>query len=389
MTAIHPYMASIQSVCGQVHRECQFIPAAPERGDRRNEPMKFLRALLYLITLPALAGVLFGYFGSVHPSLDSLSHFRLHLAVIGAAGGLLLMLVRRKAVGSLALFSALFSLSFHTEQFLDLAGLRLWDPVARQLQPLIGDRLGIRLTAEAAPEPAGPRYTLLQANLRFDNVETKGFLRLAGEVNADVVTLNEVSRQWLPTLETLKSAYPNQLVCSADSVIGGVAILSKRPFVESDENGCSDKGVLALQHVDFGGREAVVGAAHLLWPWPHGQAKQISGMRERLRGNAKGGLPLIFAGDMNAVRWSYSVRRLGFLLDAKRLTIPGSSWLYHTIPAQYTQRFGLPIDNVLTRGIEVTEIGTMPPFGSDHLAVRAEFVLPVKSEKSAGAALAN
>jgi endonuclease/exonuclease/phosphatase (EEP) superfamily protein YafD len=349
--------------------------------------MKFLRALLYLITLPAILGVLFGYFGQVHPSLDSLSHFRLHLAVIAALGGLLLMLVRRKAIGSLVIFSALFSLAFHTGQFVDLAGWKIGNRIGIQLQALIGDRFGLKLAAKPLPAPAGPRYTLLHANLRFDNADPKGLLRLAGEVNADVMTLNEVSRQWLPALETLKAAYPNQLICSADSVIGGVAILSKRPFVENDENGCTNKGVLALQHIDFGGREAVVGSAHLKWPWPHGQAAQIGDMRDRLRANAKRGLPLIFAGDLNAVRWSYAVRRLGFLLGAERLTIPGGSWLYHAIPAQYTQRFGLAIDNVLTRGIEVTQIGTLPPFGSDHLAVRAEFSLPTK-EKTAEMALA-
>jgi endonuclease/exonuclease/phosphatase (EEP) superfamily protein YafD len=335
--------------------------------------MKFLRALLYLITLPAIIGVLFGYFGQVHPSLDSLAHFRLHLAVIAALGGLLLTLVRRKAVGSLVIFWALFSLAFHTGQFVDLAGLRIGDRLATQLQALAGDRFGWKLTAPAKPGPPGPRYTLLHANLRFDNADSKGFLRLVGEASPDVMTLNEVSRQWLPALETLKAAYPHQLICSADSVIGGAAILSKRPFMENAENGCSNNGVLALQHVDFGGREAVIGSAHLKWPWPHGQARQIGDMRDRLRANAKTGLPLIFAGDLNAVKWSYAVRRLAFLLGAERLTIPGGSWLYHTIPSQFTQRFGLPLDNVLTRGIEVTEIWTLPPFGSDHLAVRAEF----------------
>ena len=335
--------------------------------------MKFLRALLYLAALPALAGVLFGYFGTVHPSLDSLAHFRLHLAVIAALGGLLMMLVRRKAIGLLVIFSALLPLAFHTGQFPDLADLKLAERIGSRLQPLIGDRLGLKLTAEAAPVPPGPRYTLLHANLRFDNEDAKGFLRLAGEVNADVMTLNEVSRQWLPALETLKSSYPNQLVCSADSVIGGVAILSKRPFLESAENGCSNGGVLALQHVDFGGRGAVVGAAHLFWPWPHRQAQQISEMRERLRANGKAGMPLIFAGDLNAVRWSHSVKRIAAFLGAQRLTIPGGSWLHHTIPPPYTQRFGLPIDNVLVRGLWVTEIGTLPPFGSDHLPVRAEF----------------
>ena len=335
--------------------------------------MSFLRALLYLIALPAITAVLLGYFGSVHPSLDSFAHFRLHLTAIAALGGLMLMLVRRKAIGFLVIFAALFALAFHTGQFFDLAGSRLGGQISSQIQMQIGDRIGMRLFSPAEPDQAGPRYTLLHANLRFDNADARGFLRLAGEVSADVMTLNEVSRAWLPTLETLKAAYPNQLVCSADSVIGGVAILSKRPFIENAEDGCSNGGVLALQHVDFGGREAVVGAAHLLWPWPHGQAQQISGMRERLRANGKAGMPLIFAGDLNAVKWSYSVRRLASFLGAQRLTIPGGSWLYHAIPSGYTQRFGLPIDNVLVRGIRVTEIGTAPPFGSDHLAVRAEF----------------
>jgi endonuclease/exonuclease/phosphatase (EEP) superfamily protein YafD len=389
MASIHPYKTSIQSVCGLVHRDCQFIPAAPERRDRRNEPMKFLRALLYLIALPAIMGVLFGYFGSVHPALDTLSHFRLHLAVIAAAGGLLLMLVRRKALGSLLIFSALFSLVFHISQF----GDPLASPLARQLesrfQTLIGDRIGLKLPVRAEPLAGGARYTLLHANLWHHNTDVKEFLRLAGEVSADVMTLNEVSAQWRPALDTLRAAYPNQLVCEDDSIYGGLAILSKRPFVESAENGCSDEGALALQHVDFGGREAVVGTAHLLWPWPHGQARQIGEMRERLRANSKSGLPLIFAGDLNAVSWSHSVKRIASFLDAKRLTVPGGSWLHRTLPSQYIQRFGLPIDNVLTRGIDVTKIETLPPFGSDHLAVRAEFVLPLKPEKGSVAALAD
>ena len=79
--------------------------------------MTFIRAFFYLLALPALIGVLLGYFGSVHASLNSFAHFRLHLAVIAAAGGLLLMLVRRKAAGFLVIASALVSLAFHADDF--------------------------------------------------------------------------------------------------------------------------------------------------------------------------------------------------------------------------------------------------------------------------------
>ena len=333
--------------------------------------MKFIRALFYLLALPALAGVLFGYFGSVHASLDSLAHFRLHLAVIAALAGLLLMLVRRKAAGFLVILSALTSLVFHVD---DLGGKSAWQMVS-QVRGLLPEELGLKPAALAVPEPAGPRYTLLHANLRFDNEDAKGFLRLAGEVNADVMTLNEVSRQWLPALETLRAAYPNQLICSADSVIGGVAVLSKRPFVENAENGCSNGGVLALQHIDFGGREAIVGVAHLLWPWPLGQPQQIGEMRDRLRASAKTGLPLIFAGDLNAVRWSHSAKRIASFLGARRVPVAGGTWLHHSAPVDYISWFGLPIDNVMARGISVTSAQTLPPFGSDHLAVRAEFAI--------------
>jgi endonuclease/exonuclease/phosphatase (EEP) superfamily protein YafD len=324
----------------------------------------------------------------VHPSLDTLSHFRLHLAVIAAAGGLLLMLARRKAVGFLFVFSALFSLAFHVGQFGDLLGSPLARQVQGQFQTLIGDRIGLKLPVQAEPQAGGARYRFLHVNLRYDNENDKEFLRLAGEVNADLMTLNEVSQRWLPALETLRAAYPHQLVCEDDTIYGGLAILSKRPFVESAENGCFNEGALALQHVDIGGRETVIGAAHLFWPWPFGQARQIGEMRERMRANAKTGLPLIFAGDLNAVPWSYSVKRIAAFLDAKRQTIAGGSWLHRSLPEQYMKLFGLPIDNVLVRGVEVLNIESLPPFGSDHLPVRAEFGLPLKPEKGSVAALA-
>ncbi len=350
--------------------------------------MTFIRAFFYLLALPALIGVLLGYFGSVHASLDSIAHFRLHLAVIAAAGGLLLMLVRRRAAGFLVTASALVSLAFHAEQIPGQLISAMHGQARALIQQQVGNRLGLTFWQPAAAAANWPRYTLLHANLRFDNPDPKGFLRLAGEVNADVMTLNEVSKQWLPALEILEAAYPHQLVCSADSAIGGVAILSKRPFVDNAENGCSNAGVLALQHVDFGGREAVVGSAHLFWPWPHGQSGQISAMRERLRSNGKAGMPMIFAGDLNAVRWSHSAKRIASFLSARRVPVAGGTWLHHTAPADYISWFGLPIDNVMARGIIVTNAGTLAPFGSDHLAVRAEFVLPAKEQEGAAGTLA-
>jgi endonuclease/exonuclease/phosphatase (EEP) superfamily protein YafD len=348
--------------------------------------MKFLRALLYLLAMSSLAVVLLGYFGQVHASLDSLAHFRLHFAVLAAVFGLVLMPVRRKAFGFLVIFSALIPLFSHMDEFggaspRQLASL-IWDMLPEQISEK-SDRL------PALSQPAGPRYRLLHANLRFDNPDPKGFLKLAGEAGADVITLNEVSQQWLPLLETLKSAYPHQLVCSADSKIGGVAILSKRPFADDPLNGCSDKGVLAFQLIDFGGRTARIGTAHLLWPWPHLQPLQLSGMRARmvLAGDAAG--PLMFAGDLNAAPWSFAAKRIARYLKAPVITIAGGSWLYHTLPARYIIWTGLPIDNVFTRSVTIVSAARGAPFGSDHLPAIVEFEIVDTPKQETKTVLAN
>ena len=76
-------------------------------------------------------------------------------------------------------------------------------------------------------------------------------------------------------------------------------------------------------------------------------------------------------------------------LGARRLTVPGGTWLHHSLDAKYVRWFGLPIDNVMARDADVSKIETLPPFGSDHLAVRVEFGLALKPEKGAVAGLAN
>jgi endonuclease/exonuclease/phosphatase (EEP) superfamily protein YafD len=202
-----------------------------------------------------------------------------------------------------------------------------------------------------------------------------------GEVRPDLLILNEVSAAWRTHIETLKPLYPNQLVCSAQSRIGSVAILSSRPFAEDSANGCSNAGALAFQIVDFGGQRVMVGAAHLLWPWPEGQPEQLTEMRGRMKAAGRAELPLLFAGDLNAARWSHSARRTMSFLQARALTIPGGTWLYHTAPADWISRLGLPIDNVFVRAVDVVSAKTLRPFGSDHLPVLVKFSLTRKSGK--------
>lgn len=345
--------------------------------------MRYLRLLFILLALPSAIALLLGYFGSVHPSLDSFAHFRLHLAAVMIAAGLLLMLVRGKAIGCLFILIAAMPLTAHRHFFERPSG-----EIVTQIENPLPDSAAGK-TSRLNSEPGfSPRYRLLHANLRFDNPEPKEFLRLVGETKPDVLTLNEVSTVWLPVMETLKASYAYQLVCTAPSRIGGVAILSRRPFSGDAMNGCSNEGVLALQQVDFGGRVATVGTVHLLWPWPHRQPRQITAMRERLRQAGDSGRPMIFAGDLNAAPWSHAAKRIASFLNASVVTVPWGGWIYHTVPDEYAW-LGLPIDNMFTRGVTVARAERWQAFGSDHLPVLIEFSVQDVAESEIKTVLAN
>lgn len=346
--------------------------------------MALIRALFLLLAILSATALLLGYFGSVHPSLDSFAHFRLHLAAVTVLAGMLLMLVRRKAIGFLFVLAAAIPLLVHMEFFVGKSP----GEVARLVRETLPEGVAGKSDRLTVESDAAPRYRLLHANLHFDAPAAKEFLRLVGDTKPDVLTLNEVSEMWLPVVETLKASYPHQLVCTASDKIGSVAILSKRPFAGDALNGCTNDGVLALQKVDFGGRVVMIGTAHLFWPWPHTQAEQITEMRERLRAAGDAGRPLIFAGDLNAAPWSHAAKRIASFLNAEPVVVPWGGWIYHDIPDSFAW-LGLPIDNIFVQSIAVSSAARGRAFGSDHLPVLVEFSVAEVAEPERQTVLAD
>ncbi len=319
--------------------------------------MKIIRALLYLAAIEVFAALTGGYFGALHPALDSLSHFRLHLAVLLAVSG---------------------------------AGLALSGGVGGGLTSVAAGMLVLATTlgtpgflhAEARlPGTQAPVYRLMHLNLRFDNKTPNEVIRLIGERSPDVLTLNEVSDAWAPRLGALKHLYPHQFYCESPDFVGGVAILSKRPFAPGAQTGCSNLGALATRMVDFGGRSVLVGALHLDWPWPFNQPWLLNDMAPQFTAIAAGQTPVLIAGDFNAVSWSHAVRRVAAETGTAHFEYRGGSWLFHTLPASWIGWLGLPIDNVLGDGIVAHSVAALRPVGSDHLPVLVEFSIAEAPEK--------
>lgn len=316
-----------------------------------------LAPFLAVLTTLASVPLVLGYWGRVHPAFDSLAHFRLHCAALLLVFAVPLVLARGwRRIGAMGAALALATMS-------------------ATLLPATGAG-----PAAATPGDAGPaRYRLLQLNLRYDNPTPKRVFALIGRTRPDVITLDEVSAMWREELKALEAAYPHRLICPPPAHIGGVAILSRRPFRHPSMTSCADRGAIGLATVDFGGAAVDVAALHLGWPWPFGQHRQIARVAPSLN---RLGASAILAGDFNAAPWSVTARRVATAGGLTPLGGIGPTWMTPFVPEPLWRLAGLPIDQIMTKGRVVPlSVRRLEPVGSDHLPVMLEFgIVPTGGE---------
>lgn len=320
-----------------------------------------LLRLAALCSVLALAGAItFGFLGRLHPALDSFSHFRIHLAVLLLIAVLPLAALRYWPE---AAFAALLGIG---AIWTTLGGFS--DESAR--------KAGLVADLDSASMPV---FRLMHLNLRYDNETPELVLSAIGAHRPDVVTLTEVSDAWAERLAVLDAAYPHRIVCPPPTHIGGVAILSRRPFVSDPAEACGDRGSFANVEIDFAGRRASVVAMHLGWPWPFGQEWHLSRIEDDLPNLADSA---ILAGDFNAVPWSQTVRRVAELGGLHVVRGIGPTYLDRRLPDALRPWIGLPIDQIMAKGgVVVGTAHALPAVGSDHLPVLVEFsLLPEEPE---------
>ncbi len=297
----------------------------------------------YLVLFLALIS----YLGEVHPAFDSISHFRFHLSAVAIIlAFLVLVFQRRKA--ALPLFAAGLIVCFHTAT---------WIMPARG-GAIAGTDAGVSAT-----------YKLLHMNVRFDNLSPNAVLSLIAAEQPDVISLNEVSTLWQEPLHRIATAYPHQLICQRRSVIGGVAILSRRPFVGKGH--CLHDSMMAWQQVDLNGHVVNFISVHMHWPWPFRQPVQTEEMIADLTHIADE--PSVMSGDFNAVPWSATLRAFRAASGMEIIRGIGATWLPYDLSRFLPADFGLPIDQILAATtLDVSAHRLNNRAGSDHLPVLAE-----------------
>lgn len=202
---------------------------------------------------------------------------------------------------------------------------------------------------------------LYQKNLLYRAADRLDFVEDVRVSGADFVTLQEVSRANRPVLQLLRGDFPHQQVCDAQSV-GGVAILSRRPFVEA---GCLREGGMAWAEVTQDDAPLIVVSLHIPWPWPRNQSRVIDLAEAQLGQVARA--TAIIGGDFNMVPWGHSIRRIEALTGTQRVGHVERTFAVFGYP--------IAIDHVLvTGGVGTAEV--RPLLGSDHYGVLGRVDLP-------------
>ncbi|MEF2072533.1 endonuclease/exonuclease/phosphatase family protein [Consotaella aegiceratis] len=296
------------------------------------------------------AMILAGFQGRHVHALDSLSHFRVHLAVLLVLVVPVLLVTGQWLAGLACVLVAVVGLSSAVPYLVS--------------QP------------EDAPlQDEQPRYTLLQMNLLYDAEDHRPTLQRINEIRPDVITLQEASPRWMTSLAGIRDSYPYQYFCGGTSARDKIAILSRRPFA-GDWSTCRRDDGLAARDVDFDGTPVRIGSIHLNWPWPSHQWRQIGWLQPILAGFPGRSL---LAGDFNAAPWSAAVTTVAQAGSMRVTPGIGPTWIHARLPTAWAGRVGLPLDNVIA-GSQIRHIATqrLRPTASDHLPVLVAFsVVPL------------
>lgn len=320
----------------------------------------FSNILLFIIILLTSA-LLASLLGSLHPFFDSLSDIRVHLALFTIFLAVLLILLPQRR--QQAIIAIIFSLSMISVSFQN-GGLS-----PRELKN------------------GNPVYKLLQANLRFDNKTQEKLLALIAKEKPDIVTVQEASQSWQAFFAlhgwSIFGCLPTHDLVGATGILLSHDFLTRFQTILPDDATCyqasTTRGYLAkLSLTSEGGNETSfnIVSAHLSWPWPFGQNRQLAELEDgRLHAallQKKG--PIIIAGDFNSVTWSNTVNRMERITGTRHISGIGPTWLSYKFPDIFRSYLGLPIDQVLlSPDLRLLAVKRLPSIGSDHLPVLVEF----------------
>jgi endonuclease/exonuclease/phosphatase (EEP) superfamily protein YafD len=301
-----------------------------------------------LAAATAAAGAL-GALGRFAWWLELFSHFRLQYALILAACGGVLLVLRRPALALAALALALANAL----------------PLAHYLLP------------EQEPAVAGPRVKAVLVNTWFRNGEHDRLLAYIGALGPDVAVFLEVTPEWREALERLESLpYRSQA--------GEILVASRQPLAGLKAWPLAGGAAMAVSFsYDAGGTPVTVIGAHASWPL----GPAIAGSRNReladLAAIARAAPPpVLLLGDLNTTAYSPVFESL--LAASGLRDCAAGRGLNPTWPTLFPPLY-VQIDHCLAGpGARIDRLRPGPRIGSDHRPLEVEIVVVPQSPAGSG-----
>lgn len=296
--------------------------------------------------LLGLVGLGMSRAGQLWVGFDVFSQFTLHFALMTLAFAIGMLMPRAKLFTALLLMLA------------GVVGIGVWPHIASRSPHVL---------AEAA---AGERaLSIASFNTLWVNDDADSVRAEIERIDADVVTLIEMSPAKRRILTELKSRYPYQAHCYEVDYCQ-LAILSKVPIAESTSRGRWAGPPYLMAKLGPGGGGLTVMAVHTL-RFPHSraqfrQAGEMAKVVEALSG------PKLVMGDFNATPFSRVISVIEDGANLKRVTF------LPTWPATA----GLPqiaIDHIfISPGIRLLEAARIgEAAGSDHYPIHGRIAVPL------------
>jgi endonuclease/exonuclease/phosphatase (EEP) superfamily protein YafD len=229
----------------------------------------------------------------------------------------------------------------------------------------------------AAPEDG--RLTVMSANLLQGEADALQVMDAVRTHGADVLVLVEVTPEAVGSLreEGLDTHFSRSAGEALENSVHGTLVYSRYPLEVTDADTVGPDGSLQPEVVvTVAGTAVRLKAVHATAPLA-GRGDEWRESLADLRGwrDDPGDDPLVLVGDFNA-SWGHPVFRsvAQGLLDAHREA--GLGWV-RTWPYSESR---LPpyvqLDHLLSRGLDVTEAGTVAVHGTDHAIVWATYDVP-------------
>jgi endonuclease/exonuclease/phosphatase (EEP) superfamily protein YafD len=214
----------------------------------------------------------------------------------------------------------------------------------------------------------GRTISLLISNVKIENRNAPGLLKIIHDARPDVALILETNAWWRDALKELESSYRFSVQKPLDNSYGMV-LYSKLEILQSEilfrlyEDIPSIRARIALPS----GIEVELHCLHPKPPVPQEEASSKQRDAELLlvaRETRGKNIPIVVMGDLNDVAWShtnYLFQRISGLLDPRI-----GRGFYNTFDARYPViRF--PLDHFFhSNHFRLLELRRLPYFGSDH-----------------------